>query len=79
MMNITTEKQKDNLSKFFYDIAKINFATLVVAPFTHPGTMKTWVLASGIIATIVSFFIAFNLVSVGWAVPALLRNPKSKI
>lgn len=48
-----TEKQKTNLAKFFYDIAKIDFAALVVAQFANPANLKYWILIVGIIATII--------------------------
>ncbi len=43
-----TEKQKNNLAKFFYDIAKIDFAALVVAQFANPANLKYWILIVGI-------------------------------
>lgn len=61
MFDIITEKQKDNVAKFLYDVAKITLATLVLAPFTHTDPMKIWILISGICATTIFFLIAFNL------------------
>ncbi|HHT9130604.1 MAG TPA: DUF6722 family protein [Candidatus Brocadiaceae bacterium] len=56
-----TEKQKTNLAKFFYDIAKIDFAALVVAQVANPSNFKYWILAMGIIATIIPLLIALAL------------------
>ena len=56
-----TDKQKTNLAKFFYDIAKIDFAALVVAQFANPSNLKYWILIVGIIATIAPLIVALNL------------------
>ncbi len=61
MFDIVTEKQKDNVAKFLYDIAKIALATMVLAPITHKDPMGLWTLTSGICATIIFFLLAFNL------------------
>lgn len=61
MFDIITEKQKDNVAKFLYDVAKIIIATLVLTPFTHIEPMKIWTLIAGICATTIFFLIAFNL------------------
>ena len=47
MFDIISEKQKDNVAKFLYDVAKITLATLVLSPFTNKAPMKTWILVSG--------------------------------
>jgi len=36
MAFIKTEKQKDNLSKFAYDVAKIIIAIIVISPIVTP-------------------------------------------
>ena len=56
-----TEKQKNNLAKFFYDIAKIDFAALVVAQFANPANLKYWILIVGIIATVIPIFVGLAL------------------
>lgn len=61
MFDIIAEKQQDNVAKFLYDVAKITLATLVLSPFTNKEPMKTWILLSGIGATIILFLTAFNL------------------
>ena len=61
MLLVMTEKQKTNLAKFFYDIAKIDFVALVVAQFANPSNLKYWILIVGIIATIVPLLVGFIL------------------
>lgn len=61
MFDIITEKQKDNVAKFLYDVAKITLATLVLSPFTNKESMEIWVLVIGIFVTFISFVLAFNL------------------
>ncbi|GAN35142.1 MAG: hypothetical protein DYG83_05360 [Candidatus Brocadia sp. AMX2] len=56
-----TEKQRSNLAKFFYDIAKIDFAALVVAQFTNPLNIRLWTLFLGIISTAIPLLIAYSL------------------
>ncbi|TLD41851.1 MAG: hypothetical protein JETT_1868 [Candidatus Jettenia ecosi] len=56
-----TEKQRNNLAKFFYDIAKIDFAALVIAQLANSSHLKYWILIVGIIATIVPLFVGFIL------------------
>lgn len=56
-----TEKQKNNLAKFFYDIAKIDFAALVVAQLANTSRIRFWTLFLGIIATIIPLVIALSL------------------
>ncbi len=61
MFDIITEKQKDNVAKFLYDVTKITLATLVLSPFTNKEPMEIWVLIVGILVTFISFVLAFNL------------------
>jgi len=58
---IKTEKQKDNAAKFFYDVAKIDFAAMVIAQIANPLGFKLWVVILGIMATILPFMVAFIL------------------
>jgi ABC-type microcin C transport system permease subunit YejE len=39
MQIIRTEKQKDNLAKFFWDMAKVAFTLLVIGPFAKPESL----------------------------------------
>lgn len=50
MRIIRAEKQKDNLAKFFWDMAKVAFALLVVGPFAKPESISPFglVVAVGI-------------------------------
>lgn len=52
MQIIRTEKQKDNLAKFFWDDAKIALAALIIGPLTRPETAGSWVIILGILATL---------------------------
>lgn len=61
MALIKTEKQKNNTAKFFYDIAKIDFAAMVVAQIVNPSALKLWILIMGILATFIPFIVAFTL------------------
>ena len=58
---IRTEKQKDNTAKFLYDIAKIDFAALVVAQIASSSGLRFWILVMGILATIVPFMVGLVL------------------
>ena len=40
MRIIRTDKQKDNLAKFFWDMAKVAFTLLVVGPFAKPESLN---------------------------------------
>jgi len=55
------DKQASNLAKFFYDIAKIDFAALVVAQLANPSNLKYWILVVGIIATIIPLLVGLAL------------------
>jgi hypothetical protein len=61
MFLIRTDKQKDSTAKFFYDIAKVNFAALVIAQIANPSGLKFWVVTLGILATVFPFIMAFIL------------------
>ncbi len=60
MTLIRTEKQKDNTAKFLYDIAKINFAALVIAQVANPSGLQFWILVMGILATIIPFIVVLT-------------------
>lgn len=40
MRIIRAEKQKDNLAKFFWDMAKVAFTLLVLGPFVKPESLN---------------------------------------
>ncbi len=52
-MLIETENQKDNLAKFFYDIAKIDFAALLIARLSKFPELTILDFIWGILATII--------------------------
>lgn len=58
---IEMEKQKDNLAKFFYDIAKIDFAAFVVARISKFAEFTILDFIIGILATIIPIIIALIL------------------
>ncbi len=60
MILIKTDKQ-NNIAKFFYDIAKIDFAALVIAQIANPSGLKSWIVILGIMATLFPFTMAFIL------------------
>lgn len=55
MAFIKTEKQKDNLVKFSYDIAKIILAITVISPIAKPETFHFALFIGGFIVTILFF------------------------
>jgi len=50
MRLIRTEKQKDNLAKFFWDMAKVVLTVLVITPFARPETRSLLPMVSGLIS-----------------------------
>jgi hypothetical protein len=48
MKILRTEKQKDNLAKFFWDMSKVTFTLLVVGPFARPESFSSAGLLVGI-------------------------------
>jgi len=55
---INTEKQKDNLAKYLYDISKIIFAVAVVSPFAKPENIDKYTLIVGISVSLMFFITA---------------------
>jgi hypothetical protein len=47
-----TEKQKDNLAKFSYDVAKIFLALTVIGPLAKPEGFKLSAVIVGIVVAI---------------------------
>lgn len=56
MRIIRTEKQKDNLAKFFWDMSKVAFTLLVISPFATAESFSLLGLLAGIA---VGFILAF--------------------
>ncbi|MCD6274182.1 MAG: hypothetical protein J7K30_15410 [Deltaproteobacteria bacterium] len=48
MKVIKNDVQKQNLSKFLYDIAKIIFGTVVIFQIIKPHEFKVWIFISGL-------------------------------
>lgn len=61
MKVIRTEKQKDNLAKFFWDMAKVAFTLLVIGPFAKPESLSSAGLLTGIAIGFVLVFVGHFL------------------
>ncbi len=61
MALIKTEKQKDNMAKFSYDIAKIILAVTVVSPIAKPETFHLSLFVGGFIVTMLFFILGYIL------------------
>ena len=58
---IKTEKQKDNLAKFSYDIAKIILAITVISPIAKPEVFHFSLFVGGFIVTLIFFIVGYIL------------------
>ena len=58
---IKTEKQKDNLAKFVYDVAKIILAITVISPIAKPETFHLSQFIGGFIVTMLLFIFGYVL------------------
>jgi len=47
MKIIRTEKQRENLAKYFWDMSKVAFAVFVAGPFAKPETLSSTGLLVG--------------------------------
>jgi len=56
MLPIKTEKQKDNLAKFSYDIAKIILAITVISPIAKPETFHLSLFIGGFMVTMLFLY-----------------------
>jgi hypothetical protein len=56
---IRREKQKDNLAKFCWDMAKITLGAMVIAPIAKPEPMAAWVMAAGVATTVAFGVLAY--------------------
>lgn len=61
MSLIKTEKQKDNLVKFSYDIAKIILAITVISPIAKPEHFHLFLFLGGFIVTMLFFILGYIL------------------
>jgi hypothetical protein len=50
MRILRSEKQKDTLAKFFWDMAKVAFAVQVLTPLAKPEALRFYSLAVGFVA-----------------------------
>ncbi len=48
MKLLRSDKQKDNLAKFFWDLAKVAVTVMVVGPFAQPSGLKPGDAALGV-------------------------------
>lgn len=61
MSLLKNEKQKDNLAKFLYDIAKIIIAIIVVSPIVQPEKFDMNVFVAGFVVSFLFFIFAYFL------------------
>ena len=59
MRILQTEKQRENLAKFFWDMAKVAFTFFVIAPFAQPQTY-------GLVRAIAGVVAGFTLMVIGY-------------
>ncbi len=50
MRIIRTEKQKDNLAKYAWDLSKIAVAALGIAPFARPEAVDLRIVGGGLLS-----------------------------
>jgi hypothetical protein len=55
MKILRTEKQKDNLAKFFWDMSKVAFTLLVIGPFATP---ESFTPAGFFVGIVIGFLLA---------------------
>jgi hypothetical protein len=58
---IRTQKQRDNLAKFLYDVAKIVLTIAVIAPVVNFSVFSYLTMIGGIVAAAIFFSAAFML------------------
>ena len=61
MLLIKTEKQKENLAKFSYDIAKIILAITVLSPIAKLETFHLSLFIGGFMVTMLFFVLGYIL------------------
>ena len=61
MRIIRTEKQKDNLAKYVWDMSKIMVTALAIAPFAQPEAVNMKVVGAGILAGILLALMGYLL------------------
>ena len=68
MRILRSEKQKDNLAKFFWDMAKVAFAVQVLTPLANPEALQAFSLAVGFLA-------GFLFASIGYLLDGMEVQP----
>jgi len=58
---IRTEKQKESLSKFLYDVAKIVLASAVIAPVVNLSVFSYATMIGGLLTGMLFFCLAYIL------------------
>jgi hypothetical protein len=58
---IKTEKQKDGVVKFSYDVAKIILAITVISPIAKPETFHFSLFIGGFVVTALFFIFGYTL------------------
>jgi hypothetical protein len=58
---VRAEKQKDNLAKFFWDMAKVAFTLLVLGPFAKPESLSSFGLIVGAVIGLALGFLGYLL------------------
>jgi len=61
MLLIRSKKQKDNLAKFSYDIAKIILAVTVIGPIAKPESFHLVLFIGGFVVTVIFFVFGYML------------------
>ena len=61
MRILRSEKQKDNLAKFFWDMAKVSFAVQVLTPLAKPEALQAFSLTTGFGAGFILAFVGYLL------------------
>jgi hypothetical protein len=59
-MSFTT-KQKENISKYLFDVSKLSFGGLVIGRLIGGNGVVSWVLYAGVIFSTLTFIVAVLL------------------
>ena len=59
MKSISTNKQKDNRAKVFWDMGKVIFTVLVISPLARPEVVGTGSIISGLVVGIFSWVLGY--------------------
>ena len=59
MKIIRTEKQRENLAKYFWDMSKVAFAVLVAGPFAKPESFSS---AGLVVGVVIGFLLALRVI-----------------